>query len=90
MITKNTRPSRDIAEVYVHINNVNITLKNDVFGGNEPINIFDLLTPFDNETDMLNISETQEFIALPTFLVYHAENQFSTNLSRASRHCEIT
>lgn len=90
MITKDRRSSRDTADVRVHIKNLNLTMKNHVLNGNDPIKIFDSLTRFINEVDMLQMSEAQAFIAIPTFLAEPAETQFGSNLSGASRHGGIT
>ena len=88
--TTDMRTSRDTAEVRIHIKNLNLTLKNHTFDGNDPIKIFDFLSRFVNEADMLNMSEAQAFIALPIFLADPAETQFRTNLSGASRHGGVT
>ena len=60
------------------------------FDGSDPIKIFDFLTRFVNEADILAMSEAQVFIALPTFLADPAETQFQTNLSEGSRRGGIT
>lgn len=52
----------------VRIKNINLAMKKNDFDGTVPIHIFDFLARFDTEADMLNISETQIFIALPTLL----------------------
>lgn len=52
-----------------------------VFYGEIPINIFDFLTHFVNEADMLNISDELAFLYLPKFLADRAETQFRANLS---------
>ena len=89
-LTTDQRSSRDTAEVRVHIKNLNLTMKSHIFDGNDPIKIFDFLTRFVNEADMLNMSEAQAFIALPTFLADPAETQFRTTLSGASRRGGVT
>lgn len=75
-ITTERRWLWDTAEFRVHIKNLDITLKNHLFNGNDPINIFDLLTRFVNESDMLNVSQAQASIAIPTFLADPMETQF--------------
>lgn len=59
----------------------NITLESHVLDGNTFIKNFDLLTRFVNRDDMLNISASQAFIALPKFLADPANSQFRTKLS---------
>ena len=61
-----------------------------MFDGTDPIRVFDFLARYVNEADMLDMTEAQAFIALPTFLSEPAETQFRTNLSGASRHGGIT
>lgn len=56
----------------------------------DPIKMFDFLTPFVGEGDMLYISESQSFIALPIFLTNPAETQYRTSLSGGSRSGGIT
>lgn len=90
MITKHNWTSREAAEVRVHITNFNLTMKNHLFNGKDPIKIFDFLTHFVNEGDMLSISEVREFIALTTFSPNPAEIKFRTNLSGAYHHRGIT
>ena len=60
------------------------------FDGSDPIKIFDFLTRFVNDADILAMSEAQAFIALPTFLADPAETQFRTNFSGGSRRGGIT
>jgi len=90
MVTTDTRTSRSTAEVRVHVKNLNLTMKKHTFDGSDPIKIFDFLTRFVNEADMLAMSEAQAFIALPSFLADPAETQFRTNLSGGSRKGGVT
>lgn len=90
MITTNKRSSRAKAEVIVQIKSLNVTLKNHTIDKKNPIRAFDVLARFVNEADMFDRSETQTFIALPTFLSEQAETQFPTNLSCASRNSDTT
>ena len=76
IVTTDTHSSRATAEVRTHIKKLNLTIKEHKFDGSDPIKIFDLLTRFVNEADMLAMSEAQAFIALPTFLADTAEIQF--------------
>ena len=85
MVTTETRSSRATAEVRTHIKNLSLTMNQHTFDGSDPIKIFDFLTRFVNEADILAMSEAQAFIALPTFLADPAETQFRTNLSGGSR-----
>ena len=80
-----SRSSRSTAEVRIHIKNLSLVLEKHIFDGTDPIRIFDFLSRFVNEADMLSMSEAQAFIALPMFLEDPAETQFRTNLSGASR-----
>lgn len=64
IIDTERRSSEDITEVRVHINNFSLTVKNDVLGGNGPIKIFDILTRFVDDAEMLDISEAQDFVVL--------------------------
>lgn len=86
MITTKHWSLRDNADVRVHIKDLKFTLKNHVFDGNDSITIFDLLTRFAKEDDILNVSEAQALNALPNFLADPTETQFRTNLSGASLH----
>lgn len=79
MITTDARSSRDTTEVFVHLKNVNVKLRNHVFNGNYRTNIIAFLPRFVNEADMLIMFEAQAFIALSTFLVDPAKTQFRTN-----------
>lgn len=90
MINYDTRSSKATAEVTMHIESLNQTMKNHTFDGTDPIRIFDYLTSFVNEVCMLKRSEAQTFIALPKFLADPPETQFRTNLSGASRHGGIS
>lgn len=74
MFTTESLSSRETADVRVHINNLNLTLKNHMFDGNDPFNIFYFLTLFVSEADMLNISEVQAFVPLPAVLAYFADS----------------
>ena len=65
-------------------------MKKHTFDGSDPIKIFDFLTRFVNEADMLSMSEAQAFIALPNFLADPAETEFGTNLSGGSRKGGVT
>lgn len=84
------RSSVETAEIRLHIKNLNLKMKNHIFDWVEPIRIFDFLTRFVNEADILNISEGQAFVALPTFLVGPAEAQYLTNRIGESRHGGVT
>lgn len=90
MITTGARSSRDTAGVRVYVKNLNLTLKNHVCNGNDQIKIFDFLTLFLDVDDMLNMSEAQAFIDLPTFLADPADTQYRTNLSGVSSHGGMT
>lgn len=75
MTTTYSRSSRDTAEVFVHIKKVNLTFKDNVLDGNDPIKIFNFLIRFVHDADMFNMSEAQTCIALHTFLADTAETQ---------------
>lgn len=90
MVTRDTRSSRDTAKVRIHIKNLNHTMKSHCFDGIDKIKVFELLTIFVNEADMIYMLEAQAFIALPTFLDDPTETQFRTNFSVTSRHGGIT
>lgn len=59
-----SRSSRDIAEVRAHIKNKNLTLKNHVLYGNDPIKLFHFLTRFVKEEDMLSMLKKHAIIVL--------------------------
>lgn len=84
MITTDMRSSCATAEDRVHINTLNLRIKNQTFDGKDLIRVLDFLARFVNEAVMLNMSEAQAFIALQTFFADTAETQFRTNLSGAS------
>lgn len=73
MITSEIRSSWDTAELPVHIKKLNNPLKNQFFAGNDPIKSFHFLIHFFNEVEMLNMSESQAFIDMPSFLTHPAE-----------------
>ena len=82
--TIDVRSLFDTTEVRTHLKNLTLTLKSLAFDGDDPIMIFDFLTRFVNEADMLNMSEAQAFVARPAFLKSDAEDQFKENLSGAA------
>lgn len=82
--------SRGSSKVEVHIKNLNIILKNQVFDGNYPITIFDFFTCFVNEDNMLNIAEEKALIDLPNVLADPPEIKFRANMSGASHKVVIT
>lgn len=86
MIMRESHSSRETENFRVQIKKLNVTLKNNVFDGNEPIKMFDFLPCFINEADMLNISAVQERITVLKFLADGADIQFGTNLKEASHH----
>ena len=88
--TSDTRSACDTTEVRVHLKNMDLTMSKHKFDGNDPIRVFDFLTRFVNESDMLNMSEAQSFIALPMFLEEPAETHFRTTLSGMSRRGGVT
>ena len=90
MVTSETRSSRATAEARTHIKNLRLTMNKHAFYGSDPIKIFDFLTRFVNEANILAMSEAQAFIALQTFLDDPAETQFRTNISGDSRRGGIT
>lgn len=49
----------------LHIANLNLKMKNHTIDCTDRIHMFDFLTRFGNEADMLNISTAQAFIHLP-------------------------
>lgn len=61
----NTRASSETNEVCLHIKNMAITLKKNMFSGADPIRIFDVLSRFMNEVDTRKMSEAKAFIELP-------------------------
>lgn len=61
-------------------------MKNHNNDRTDPILAYDFIAGFVNKTYMLNMSQAQAFIALPTFLAELAETQFYTSLSGSSRH----
>lgn len=67
-----------------------LTLENPIANGNHQIKIVDFRTHFIDKTNMWNMSESQAFISVPTFLVDLAQTQFRTSLSQTSRHGGIT
>ena len=89
-LTTDVRTSFATSEVRTHLKNLTLTLKSHAFDGDDPILIFDFLTRFVNEADMLGMSEAQAFVALPAFLKGDAEVQFKANLSGASRLGGVT
>lgn len=90
MITTGTESSRDTEDVRVHINNLNLTLKNHVFYGNHPIIFFAFLNRFVNEVNILNILKAKSFIALRTILADAVESKFRTSLSGVSPYAGKT
>lgn len=86
MIRTDSRSSRDTAAVSFHMKILNLKMINHVFDGNDTVKIFEFLTRFLNEAEVLNISQPQAFIAIPRFLADRSETQFRTNLSGSSRH----
>lgn len=60
------------------------------FDGSDPIEIVDFLTPFVGEADIINMSEAQDFIALPNFLADFAKTKFRTYFKGWSRCGGIT
>ena len=90
IVMTDTRSSRVTDEVRTHNKNLSLTMNQHAFDGSDPIKIFEFLTQFFNEADILAISEAQTFIALPDFLANPAETQFRTNLSGGSRRGGIT
>lgn len=63
MITNDMPSSKATAEVRVHINNLNLTLKIHSLDGTDPLRVFDLLVRLVNKADILNMSEVQAFIS---------------------------
>lgn len=77
-------------EVLVHINKLNLTSRKHKFDRTHQIKNFYFITLFRNEADIINMSEAQTSITLPKFLGNPSETHFRTNLSRTSRHDEVT
>ena len=69
----------------MHLNKMKLTMSKHKFDGNDPIRVFDFLSRFVNESEMLNMSEAQAFVALPMFLKEPAETHFRTTLSDMAR-----
>lgn len=67
MMNTEQRSSWDTDEVQVHIKNLKQRLEIDKFDKKDRIKILYLFTSFVKEADMLNMSEEQAFISLPTF-----------------------
>ena len=66
--TSDTRSDYDKTEVIVHLKIMNLKMSMHKFDGNDPIRVFDFLTNFVNESELLNMSEAQAFVVLPMFL----------------------
>ena len=58
------------------LKNLDLTFKDKKFNGLDPVIIFDFLTRFVEECDMLDMTEAQAYVALPHYLLHPAHTQF--------------
>lgn len=71
----------------VTMQNFNLTMKNNIFDGTEPIRVLYFVSRFVQRADMLNMSDAHACIDLPRFLVETAERYSVPNL--AERHAAV-
>lgn len=76
-----TRTSRETLDVKKHLKSLELSLKEHMFSGKDPVTVLNFLTRFVEEADTIGMTEAQALVALPKFMMEPAESQF-----RASRN----
>ena len=76
--TSSKRTARETGKVKDHIKRLEVSFKNRHFDGKDPIMVFDCLSRFVKECDILEMSEAQAYIAVAVFLKGLAADQFKS------------
>lgn len=67
-LTSGSSESAATGELRRHINGLELTKKEHIFSGDNPILILDFLSHMAEESDILGLTEAQTYVALPQFI----------------------
>lgn len=89
MDTEGRWTSRATTVVHFHLKRLELSFADNKFSGDDPVMIFNFLTRFVEEAEILGISEGQEFLTLPSFITKHSLRQYRAS-KRGARSGGIT
>ena len=75
--TDSSRTGRQTGKTRDHIRRMEITLKDYMFGGDDPIKVLEFLSKYCEEADTLEMTEAQAYVVLPYLLKGSAKEQFN-------------
>ena len=75
--TEAERTGRETAKTRDHIKRMEITMKEAMFSGEDPILVLEFLAKYCKEADLLEMTEAQAYVVLPYLLKGSAKEQFN-------------